>query len=258
MRGNEFERLFAIYRILFAVDEVSCGAPVRFAAQLKNAHVDDWVEDRAKSRAHFQLKRVKSLGWSAVRSDFATQAAPRVGGKALQLSLVVPTKSLVRKLNQARRRVPGVLVMHFPGWTAPDAHIGSDGPGRAALFSACVLTMPTRSDLEAIWKEVAFAWDNARKLGAFVPARRVLARLKDQHLPIKRAWEPTADWRSARKQLSRIRELSVEVRSGMLLYSTSSGIDGMISCTSAGFERFVEAVNRKRPVNVESLLELMP
>ncbi len=257
VRGSDFERLFATYRILVAATEVAAGKQVRVASQLKNTRVDDWVEDRADLRSHFQLKRVKKLGWSAVRPDFEAQRRVRYKGRRLELCLVVASQKVAAQLRCARRPVKDVAVVVFPGEARPERLLRQAGKVQLAAAASCVLEKPTPSDLEMIWKDVAFAWENARRLGRFVDVGEVIGRLNDLPTPIRRRWRPTRSWRDARAHLAQVNGVSVEVRSGMLSYSTSSGISGRLPCTSHRFRRFVEAVRRERPSSVESVLELL-
>lgn len=191
-RGHTYEEFFATYRLLLAVRGQLDGRRVRAALQLKNCHVDDWVEDDAIERRFFQLKNSKAQTWGAVRGAFEAQARDRPRGRKMSLNLVIPAKSTRKRLLAARRRPANVRVQLFPSFAAPADYIRRNGVARAALEQACVLPLPTNSDLEVLWKETAFGWTNIRKPGAFVDTTRLVEALADQkHVPLVFRWEPT-------------------------------------------------------------------
>lgn len=67
LRGGDFERFFATYRILFAVDEVSRGEPVRFATQLRTARRLVGTSSSSASKA-----------WPDRRSVLTSKPRPRL------------------------------------------------------------------------------------------------------------------------------------------------------------------------------------
>jgi len=255
--GNEFERLFGVYRVLVSLEALRKGTTRRLALQLRDCHVDDWVEDEPGARRHYQLRRRARQSWNDVRDAFQSQLRASVRGKALTVTWVVAKKGQASLLRTSVGRVEGAKVEHFPGWLRPECHIAG-GPSRGALVSACVVPRPTRSDLEAIWKDVAFAWESVRCPGRFVSIKAVLERCDDQsQAPLRYSWTPPSWWTRAEQRLRGLRDFGFRLEDGHFFYSTTTGIQGRFSCRSEAFRQFANNVVTHRPRNLADVLELL-
>ncbi len=166
LAGGVFETHFAIWRVLGALELLLTGDHTRLALQLKDCHVDDWVEDGACERHFFQLKRKKTVTWSAVRSEFVAQLSTKLKGKNVKVSLVVCSKAQVQSLRSAKKAVPGARVLFFPPSLRPQDVLKA-APVVDTVRAACVKPA-TPSDLETIWSSIDFAWQKVRKPGKFV------------------------------------------------------------------------------------------
>lgn len=257
LAGNTFESFFAIWRVLAALERLLRGHESKLAFQLKNCHVDDWVEDLKTERHFFQLKRKKSVSWGSVRSEFVSQLATGVKGKRVKVSLVVHTELQVTKLRAAKGAVAGAEVLYFPGSLYPQDIIASK-PANLAVRAVCVESSPTRSDLEAIWSSIDFAWQKVRKPGKFVDVEAVLDALSDQNFPpLRHPWQPTQVWKRAEKLLKRVGGLSFEINGGHFSYSDGAGTEGRVSCRTPTFRTFALRVLTHRPKNLDAVWDLL-
>ena len=257
LAGNVFETHFGIWRVIRALERLSAGEQSRLAPQLRKCDVDDWVEDRKAERHFFQLKHKKKLSWGAVRSEFESQLATRVKGKSVTVALVVRTKLQQKKLRKARGAVAGARVVFFSGAIQPQVVIAS-APALTTLRAAFVGDAPTRSDLEAIWSSIDFAWQKVRKPGKFVEVERVLEALTDQNFPpLRHRWRSPPHWNAAEKLLRRVHGLSFSLDGGYFLYDDGSGTRGRYSSRTSVFREFVRRVLKVRPKNLEAVRDIM-
>ncbi|MBL8954708.1 MAG: hypothetical protein JNK82_28280 [Myxococcaceae bacterium] len=254
--GSTFEHLFAVWRVVRAVTAACDGLELELSLQLPNCRVDDWVEDGPRRRDHFQLRRRRKTNWSTVAKAFEWQLAQRVASKSVGVILVVQSAVEARRLAHSPGRVRGARVDWFPSATRPRELLGEPRI-RADLVASCIKELPTRSDIEAIWAAIDFAWWNARQPGAFVDVQRVIAALQDQNLPLRFPWQPTAEWEQAEKLLRRVRGFSFSVRDGHFLYRDGAGTSGRLSCRTTSFRKFVRLVLKQRPSDLNATRSIL-
>jgi hypothetical protein len=254
--GVTYERLFAVSRVLNALRVHSLGSNVRAGAQVKGCYVDDWVEDFEAHRNYFQLRHRKAQRWPSLLGALNAQRAVVLRGRASALHVVVSRPRVARALSRLAARPADVSVVLFPGWLRPIEHIHRAGPSRDALLAACVLPKPTPSDLELLWKEVSFAWENAQRLGALVDVASVARRLAGD-VPVRRRWSRIAGWRAASGILRRIRNFYFRIEGGTFFYGTVTGVSGRACCNSSTFKRFLRAVIQQQPRSIDAVLELL-
>lgn len=257
LAGNTFESFFGIWRVLAALERLLRGHESKLALQLKHCHVDDWVEDLKTERHFFQLKRKKAVSWGTVRSEFVSQLSTGVKGKTVKVTLVVRTQLQVTKLRAAKKAVAGAEVLYFPGSLYPQDVITSK-PANLTVRAVCVESSPTRSELEAIWSSIDFAWQKVRKPGKFVGIEGVLDALPDQNFPpLRHPWQPTPSWNKAEKLLNRVPGLSFGINGGHFTYSDGAGTEGRLSCRTTTFRKFALRVLTQRPKNLDAVWELL-
>lgn len=87
---------------------------------------------------------------------------------------------------------------------------------------------------------------------------RLLRHFKDQELPLRFAWRPTATWIRAEKLLARQKEFTFSLEDGHLAYRDDAGTEGRVSCRTRQFRDFALNVTRLRvvePTQIRHLLE---
>ena len=244
--GNEYEQLFGVYRVVLALESLRRGTALRLALQLKGCAVE---------RQHFQLRRRGRQSWRDVREAFTEQL--RAGRGTPMITWVVAHPKQAKRLQRSTGRIAQVRIEYFPGWLGPDRHVVR-GPAHLALRAACVVALPTLSDLEAIWKDVAFAWESVRRPGRFVAVEQVLGRIDAQsQSPLRFLWSAPKWWTPAERLLRKVDGFTFRVEDGHLFYDSGAGLQGRFSCRSSGFREFAARVVARSPRVLSEVLELL-
>jgi hypothetical protein len=189
LHGSNFEDHFGTWRVVLGLDKLRAKLDTRLALQLKDSHVDDWVEATNQERHHFQLKNKKVVRWDEVRRDFENE----LSAGATSACLVVSNTRQRSQLLRSKTRVARARVMVFPAALNP-VRVVAAASVRRALRAICVKPGPRGTDLEMLWMVIAHTWRNTRKPGRFVRTSRVLDALIDPGVPLRFRWKPTKDW----------------------------------------------------------------
>ena len=154
------------------------------------------------------------------------------------------------------KRVKGAGVLAFPRADHPQ-EVLSDSTVRADFLSGCVKDSPTDADLDMMWNVIAGAWSRARKFQKFVSIQTVLKHFPDQVWLVRVRWTPTPKWRAAEKLLSAVAGFSFVVKDGHLRWKDTGGFEGLLSCRTATFKTFVDAVLHVKPTTLDQLRGLL-
>jgi hypothetical protein len=249
--GNTFEHCFGVWRVVLALYQLAGGKPSRLALQLKDAHVDDWVEESGGKRRHFQLKRKTRVSWREVAEDFKAQLRT-----ADEVTLVVASSAQRKSLARSPARVAKAGVMVFPRHHKPERLLKTSLV-RQAVVAACVKSKPTSADLDFLWAVIDFAWQNVRQPGLFKPVREIWEHLPDRTHLLRQTWTPTARWLKAAKVLSAIAGFTFSLDGGHLFYDDGAGTRGILSCRTSDFDEFVRSVLKTRPQSLDDVRELL-
>ncbi len=238
--------------MVLGLDKLKARLDTRLALQLKDSHVDDWVEATSQERHHFQLKNKHVVRWGEVRRDFENE----LSNGATSVCLVVSNTRQRSRLLRSRARVARATVMAFPSALKP-VRVVASATVRRALRAICVKPGPRATDLEMLWMVIAHTWRNTRKPGSFVRTSRVLDALVDPGVPLRFRWKPTKDWLRAKKHLSVIRDFTFRIEDGHFFHDDGAGARGRLSCRTPEFSEFIRLVLKNPPSTLDSVRALL-